>query len=208
MRSRIPGAGRDQYWTRKFPTNVIVWPAGVGFSGDLPPGYGGPPVPDDASFTPFPTFSSPCPPGFIQVGVLCLRPNGQAALVTTRLARTASHSARKRKSHRGTTVHYTLKGPAAVRFTVVKLSPGRLAAKGRCLLPKPKRLKLKKCTRQIEVPGSFTLESTAGANSFVFPGWIGGEKLKPGQYVLVDTPSLQGALGAPVRSKPFRITKR
>lgn len=94
----------------------------------------------------------------------------------------------------GTTVRYTLNVGASVRFTVVRLLPGR-RVKGRCVKPTRLNRNARKCTRRIRVRGSFTRTGSAGPNRFRFMGRIGGRKLTPGDYRLVATPTANGVRG-------------
>jgi hypothetical protein len=104
----------------------------------------------------------------------------------------------------GTTVRYTLNIGASVRFTVVRLLPGRRAKGGRCVKPTRLNRNARKCTRRVRVRGSFTRTGSAGPNRFRFMGRIGGRKLTPGDYRLVATPTAHGVRGR-ATSTPFHI---
>jgi hypothetical protein len=94
----------------------------------------------------------------------------------------------KKKQAGGATIHYRLKGPAAVTFWVARIS--RRKHRSHLILAK----------------GHFTLLSRRGKNSFKFSGWIGKHKLKPGSYVLIARPFLQGSVGIP-HTMRFRIVR-
>ena len=104
----------------------------------------------------------------------------------------------------GTTVRYTLNVGASVRFTVVRLLPGRRGKRGRCVKPTRENRNARKCTRRVRVRGSFTRTGSAGPNRFRFMGRIGGRKLTPGDYRLVATPTANGVRGRRT-SAPFHI---
>lgn len=103
----------------------------------------------------------------------------------------------------GTRVDYTLNETASVKFIVLRAQSGR-KVKGRCVKPTKTNRKAHKCTRLVPLPGSFTRSGNGGANSFRFTGRIAGQKLKPGKYRLVATPSSGGKTGR-AASVPFRI---
>jgi hypothetical protein len=106
----------------------------------------------------------------------------------------------------GSKVTYTLNQAASVRFNVSQRRPGRKAADGRCAAPTHRNRKARKCTRQVTLPGSFTLAGKAGSNGFRFTGRIGHKRLHPGRYKLAATPKTNGQSGRSV-SRPFRIVK-
>jgi hypothetical protein len=138
-----------------------------------------------------------------------------AAVGTERLSPSAfpaapsGPSALTAKRSYGTKVRYTLNEAARVRFTVQQAQPGRKTGTGtktRCVPQTNKNRKAKKCTRLVNLLGTFTLNGRAGANSFRFSGRIGGKRLKPGSYRLVATPTANGRTGKRV-SATFRIIK-
>jgi hypothetical protein len=119
-----------------------------------------------------------------------------------------SAAARKRRQT-GTTVSYTLNVAALVRFTVQETQPGRRTGKGRkarCVAPKTKNRRARRCTRRVRLRGSFTLPGTGGANRFHFTGRLAGRRLAPGTYTLVATPFKGAATGLQARTR-FRIVK-
>jgi hypothetical protein len=118
-------------------------------------------------------------------------------------AASSGPAAKPAKLSIGTTVRYTLNIGASVRFTVVRLLPGR-RVKGRCVKPTRLNRSARKCTRRVRVRGSFTRTGSAGPNRFRFMGRIGGRKLTPGDYRLVATPTANGVRGR-ATSTPFHI---
>ena len=119
-------------------------------------------------------------------------------------AASSGPAAKPAKVSVGTTVRYTLNLGASVRFTVVRLLPGRRAKGGRCVKPTRQNRNARMCTRRVRVRGSFTRTGSAGPNRFRFMGRIGGRKLKPGDYRLVATPTANGVRGR-ATSTPFHI---
>jgi hypothetical protein len=133
-------------------------------------------------------------------------------LVSQRIAPTtfpAGPSGQRVRSVRGrygTTVTYTLNVAAMTRFTVTRLRAGRKAGHGRCVAQTRRNRNAGACSRRVTLPGHFTLARQPGANSFAFTGRIGGNRLKPGSYRLLATPTANGQTGQPV-SASFRIVK-
>lgn len=82
----------------------------------------------------------------------------------------------------GTRISFSLSETGKVRFTVERKTAGR-KLRGRCVKP-GKSPHGKRCTRWIAVKGSFSLPSSAGKNTFIFRGRVGGKSLKPGAYRL------------------------
>jgi hypothetical protein len=95
--------------------------------------------------------------------------------------------------------------PGTVTFTLTGTAPGR-NVKGRCVKPTKRNLKRRKCTRPVTLRGSIVQTGSAGKNSFVFTGRIGGKKLGPGTYQLSATPSANGQTGAP-QTVTFKIVR-
>lgn len=112
------------------------------------------------------------------------------ALSSLRFSRTAFRAARsgasasaRKKAPLGAKVSFNLSETAKVAFTVARKAPGRSVG-GRCVKPKPANAKRKRCSRLINVKGSFSVDGKAGGNSFTFRGLIGGKPLRPGAYRL------------------------
>jgi hypothetical protein len=119
-----------------------------------------------------------------------------------------SATAAKRRRY-GAKVTYTVNVPAAMRFTVRQLLPGRRRGSGkkaRCVRETRSSRRARRCTRTVSLKGSFTQLAKAGVNSFHFSGRLGGKRLKPGRYQLVATPSAAGRLGKPA-TVAFRIVR-
>ncbi len=111
-------------------------------------------------------------------------------------------TARRRRST-GARASYTLNVAASVRFTVERLTAGRLVGH-RCVSSRKSNHKHRRCTRYVRVRGSFTLQGKAGRNSFHFTGRLNGKPLTRGRYRLVAAPSANGRTGTLAR-KTFRI---
>jgi DNA-binding beta-propeller fold protein YncE len=95
-------------------------------------------------------------------------------------------------------VRYTLNAASAVTFTLKVKSAGRKAG-GKCVKPTNKNEHTKTCARLVTVHGKLVKTGTAGVNSFVWNGKLGGYKLRPGTYQVTATPSA---------GKPQRIMVR
>jgi FG-GAP repeat len=104
----------------------------------------------------------------------------------------------------GAEVTYSLNEAGALRFTVLRASPGRALASGRCGKPTRANRRRARCTRYASVPGSFELSGSAGYNHFRFTGRLDGRKLPPGRYDLVASPET-GASSSRSAAAPFRI---
>jgi hypothetical protein len=81
----------------------------------------------------------------------------------------------------GTRVRFLLDGPARVRFVVKRRS-----------------------RRPVRVGKAFTRRASAGPNSFRFTGRLSGRRLRPGQYLLIATPTTGGRRGHAVKAR-FRV---
>lgn len=109
-------------------------------------------------------------------------------------------------AHRyGTLVNFTLDKSEEIRFTVVKVLPGR-TQKGHCVALTTRRRDAKPCTRVISLPGSFTRSGATGKNRFRFTGRLASRRLRPGNYRLTATPSADGTTGSPSTTR-FQITR-
>jgi hypothetical protein len=106
----------------------------------------------------------------------------------------------------GTKVTFTLNEPASVRFTAIKLLPGRITRGARCLKPGTANARGRRCTRRVLLPDSFARTGAAGANRFRFTGRLRGHKLNPGSYLLIATPSAGGHTGKSA-SASFQIIR-
>jgi hypothetical protein len=106
----------------------------------------------------------------------------------------------------GTTVSYRLSEAARVTFTVEKPKPG-IRRGGRCVKRTRKApANAKKCTRWVQVKGSFAQDAKAGANSIRFMGRLRGRALRRGSYrlVLKAKDAAGNATAKPLR-RGFRI---
>ena len=128
---------------------------------------------------------------------------------TFRAARSGASISQRRKRRKvptGTKVSFRLSEAAKVRFTVERKATGRRSGR-RCVAPKRSNRKKKRCTRYVAVKGSFTVNGTAGKNSFTFRGRLNRKTLKAGSYLLTGTATDPAKnVSAPAR-KAFKIVK-
>jgi hypothetical protein len=114
-----------------------------------------------------------------------------------------SAAARKRY---GGKVSFVLNEPASVTFTVASVQPGRKRARGLCVAPTRANRRLRRCSRLVRVPGSFSRSGASGTSAFRFSGRLGGQRLRAGKYMLIATASASGLTGRAV-SAPFQIIR-
>lgn len=110
------------------------------------------------------------------------------------------------RSRYGATVTFTLKAGGTVRFSVVRIEPGRDSSSGRCVRPTQANRGARRCTLPLTLPGGFTITGKAGSDHFRFAGRLDGDKLAVGNYRLIATPTTGGKTGL-TTSTPFRIMK-
>jgi hypothetical protein len=103
----------------------------------------------------------------------------------------------------GSRISFSLSETGKVKFTVERRLSGR-KLRGRCVTPSRSRSG-KRCTRWIAVKGSFSLPASAGKNTFVFRGRVGGKTLKPGDYRLNGKATDNARNASPVRRASFKI---
>jgi hypothetical protein len=89
------------------------------------------------------------------------------------------------KKKRGARVSFRLSEAAAVSFTIRKRVAGRRNKAGRCI---SKRKQGRRCTRYVNLPGSFQRAGRSGANSFRYDGRLNRKLLRRGSYQLVAVP--------------------
>ena len=110
----------------------------------------------------------------------------------------------------GTTVTFTLKKAAAVRFTIEAAEEGRSVKQGKKTTCAPETAKNKKspaCTSWTPLKGSFTRNAVKGKNAFKFSGRLSNAKLPPGKYRLAAIATVTGGKpGDPVMAA-FTIQK-
>jgi hypothetical protein len=63
----------------------------------------------------------------------------------------------------------------------------------------------RRCTRWVAVKGSFSLLASAGKNTFIFRGRVGGKSLKPGAYRLDSRATDNAHNASAVKRKGFKI---
>jgi hypothetical protein len=103
----------------------------------------------------------------------------------------------------GTKISFSLSESSSVRFTVERKARGR-KLRGRCVKP-GQSTGGKRCTRWEGVKGSFSFAGTAGRNSFIFRGRIGGKSVKPGDYRLNSKATDNAHNASPLKRKGFTI---
>ncbi len=106
----------------------------------------------------------------------------------------------------GTTVRYTLSEAGKVRYTVQRKTRGRRLG-GRCVKRTRANRNRPRCTRWVNVSGSFTVTGKAGTNRFRFRGRIGGKRLKLGSYRLNARATDSDGNKSALRRKAFRIVR-
>jgi hypothetical protein len=114
-----------------------------------------------------------------------IRPVLGAPALSRRVFRAASRGPSAIATAAGTQVSYKLSEPATARFRVQRLKRGRYVTLGR----------------------GFTHVGRVGANSFRFTGRLGGRKLKPGSYRLVEVAVDAAGNKSATRRVGFRIVK-
>lgn len=113
----------------------------------------------------------------------------------------------KLQKHTGTKVTYTDTKASKTTFKVYLLAKGYRRGKGACKALKKGQHPPKgthSCT-VMHSKGSFSHNDTAGADSFLFTGRVGGHTLGSGSYELRATPSFGGLTGNGVTAK-FTVT--
>jgi DNA-binding beta-propeller fold protein YncE len=157
--------------------------------------------PPPAPLPPAPSLPAPSPPSADTtsplLSALSLSPSRFRAA-----ARGSSIAARV-----GSSVSYTLSGPAAVRFRVERALVGRRVG-GRCVQPTRSNRRARRCTRYRTLRGSFSHRGGTGRNKFTFTGRLRGRKLRAALYRLRAVASdPAGNRSRPQRAR-FRILRR
>ncbi len=135
------------------------------------------------------TFTTPppgCPPNCPPPPPGAGKPSLSAFSVSPKTFRSASRGASVARTRRrvipiGTKVSYTLSQAATTTFTLQRRTTGR-RVNGRCVAPRRSNRTRRRCSRYVNVSGSFSRAGAAGANSFKFTGRLRGRKLSPGTY--------------------------
>jgi hypothetical protein len=103
----------------------------------------------------------------------------------------------------GTRLSFSLSEPSSVRFTVERKVGGR-KLRGRCVNP-GRSPHGRKCTRWAAVRGSFSFAGTAGENTLIFRGRVGGKSLKPGDYRLNTKATDNARNASPLKHTGFKV---
>jgi hypothetical protein len=98
---------------------------------------------------------------------------------------------------------FRLTTAASVTFTIQRVVRGRLV-NGSCVKQTRKNHHHHRCIQLVGVRGSLARTASAGANTFVFDGKIGGRRLGPGSYLMTVIPAANRQNGTPQRTT-FRI---
>jgi hypothetical protein len=130
-------------------------------------------------------------------------PKLTAAHLSRTTFKAASHGASIAAATTGTTITYHESEAATVKFTVLKPAAGH-KRKGKCVTGAAHKHQ-KSCQLQMTA-GTFTHTGPTGDVSIHFTGRVGGRKLKPGQYVLVLTPTSGTHTGA-CKKRNFQIVR-
>jgi hypothetical protein len=109
------------------------------------------------------------------------------------------------KKKRGARVRFRLSEAATVSFTIRKHVRGRRDKTGRCL---SKRKRGRRCTKYVNLPGSFRRAGRSGANSFRYNGRLNGKALRRGSYQLVAVPRDRAGNRGRRASARFRFVAR
>jgi hypothetical protein len=104
----------------------------------------------------------------------------------------------------GGKVSYRLSLAASIRFSVIRLLPGRRTHAG-CRRPARSNRHKPRCTIRTAV-GAFAVSAGAGLRSTRFTGRIAGHRLAPGSYLMSATPTAGGLAGRTV-STPFAVIR-
>jgi len=115
-------------------------------------------------------------------------------------AKPTALSAAKKHVHRGTTIAYSLSGPATTTLTFSRRTAGRRRGKS-CVAPAKAPKHARRCTRLVAV-GALHRGSASGHRTIAFTGRLGKRALARGSYVLsVRAKTAAGARSAPARAK-------
>jgi Zn-dependent metalloprotease len=104
----------------------------------------------------------------------------------------------------GTKISYSLSEPATTRFRVERGAPGRKLG-GRCVRPTSRNRNRPRCTRWLELRGSFSHPGRGDSNSFRFRGRLSGRTLLPARYRLLVVPTDAAGNVGDRRRVAFRI---
>lgn len=116
----------------------------------------------------------------------------EAAPVPPRLTDLRFRPSRWRVGSRAARITFRLDRAATVRFTVQKAKSGRRVGT-RCAVPTRRTRTRARCTRFVNVRGSFTRRARAGTTTIQFAGRLRGRRLTPGRYRLVARPAAGGS---------------
>lgn len=132
-----------------------------------------------------------------------VRAAGSTPLVATAAADTRE-STKAKKAAKGTTITYTLSGPAIVTIVVERALKGRRSG-SRCAKAKSKLKRKKSCTRYVKVSTLKRTHTSAGANKVLFSGRAGRRALPLGSYRMRATASSAANTTSSERKATFKI---
>jgi hypothetical protein len=105
----------------------------------------------------------------------------------------------KAKPPQGTSFHFTLSEPAAVKIAFERAATG-LRSGHSCLAPSARlrRKHAKHCPRTVQVGGLIRSHEAQGPDSIAFSGRLGTKPLSPGTYRAIITATAAGVISAPL----------
>jgi hypothetical protein len=134
-----------------------------------------------------------------------VRASGATALVAT-AAGVTRKSTKAKKAVKGTTIRYTLSGPAIVTIVVERALKGRRSGKT-CAKATSKLKRKKSCTRYVKVSTLTRTHTSAGAKTVLFSGRVGRRALPLGSYRMRATASAGSQTTSSERKATFKIVK-
>lgn len=132
-----------------------------------------------------------------------VRAAGSTPLVATAAAVTRK-STKAKKAAKGTTITYTLSGPAIVTIVVERALKGRRSG-SRCANATAKLKRKKSCTRYVKVSTLKRTHTSAGAKKVLFSGRAGRRALPLGSYRMRATASAGAQITSSERKATFKI---
>jgi hypothetical protein len=128
---------------------------------------------------------------------------------STALAVTAAYVPKKQRkaAKKGTTITYTLSGPATVTIVVERVLRGRRASANTCVKATTKLKRKKACTRYATVSTLKRVHTTAGAKKVAFSGRAGRKFMPLGRYRMRAVAIAGVGTGSAERRTTFKIVK-
>lgn len=128
----------------------------------------------------------------------------RVSMTRRRFAVAARATAIRASVPRGSVFVYRLSRTAALSIAIDELLPGRRSASGRCVAPRRRLRRARRCTRRHR-RGALSRSAAAGLDRTAFSGRIGSRALAPGRYrATLRARDTTGALSVP-RATDFQI---